>query len=434
MSQPESEAPRTDAASAPLHRLLGIAVVLGAAGAIAALAFVSVIAAGQHLLWPDSVDPSAFSGSIRIPIIMTIGGLLVGIIHATVSSAGEENVFVALATGRIDTKAIPGGVAIAVVTLIAGFSLGPEVPTGMAAAGLAALASSRWLFLRHNAQFAMSVAINGAWAGLFTSPFTVVLLNVELSLERRVLRWATIAADVTAAIVGFAIFFAVDAGWSELLRLLELPPYSLGLPELAIAAGLGVFGAVLGTVFKLSMLVTGKLAAPLADHPIARCTLAGLALGLLAMVLPLTLFLGTEGLAEVAADPAALGTGLIVASVIAKIVATTGALSFGFVGGPIFPLLFVGGGMGAVIHLAVDDVPLALAITAMMAAVPSSVISAPLSIATLTILIAGVAPNEATAVFTAALVGLVVGRLIENALPKPGETIAKTRRNRPVDG
>ena len=126
------------------------------------MAFVAVVSVGQGVLWPDSIDPSAFSGSIRIPIIMTIGGLLVGVIHATVSSAGEENVFVALATGQINVKAIPGGVLIALVTLIFGFSLGPEVPTGMAAAGLAALASSRWMFLRRNTQFAMSVAISGA--------------------------------------------------------------------------------------------------------------------------------------------------------------------------------------------------------------------------------------------------------------------------------
>jgi H+/Cl- antiporter ClcA len=137
------------------------------------------------------------------------------------------------------------------------------------------------------------------------------------------------------------------------------------------------------------------------------------------MALPLTMFLGTEGLVDVATEPATLGAGLIVASVIAKIIATTGALSFGFVGGPIFPLLFVGGGMGAVMHLAIDDIPLALAVTAMMAAVPSAVIPVPLSISTLTILIAGVAPSEATAVFTAAFVGLIAGRLIEAALPAP---------------
>ncbi len=47
----------------------------------------------------------------------------------------------------------------------------------------------------------MSVAISGAWGGLFTSPFTAVLLNVELTFERRVLRWATIAAELIAVSV-----------------------------------------------------------------------------------------------------------------------------------------------------------------------------------------------------------------------------------------
>ena len=142
-------------------------------------------------------------------------------------------------------------------------------------------------------------------------------------------------------------------------------------------------------------------------------------LGLLGMALPLTLFLGTDGLAQVTADPAALGAGLIVASAVAKILATTGALSFGFVGGPIFPLLFIGGSLGSVAHLAVEDIPLGLAVTAMMAAVPSAVIPVPLSIATLTVLIAGIPPTESTSVFVAAILSLIAGRLIEAALPSP---------------
>lgn len=123
-----------------LPRALAIAAMMGAAGAVVALAFVAVVSAGQSVLWPDPLDPSAFSGSIKIVIALTLGGLVVGIIHTLVPSAQEDNVFVALATGRIQSDAIPGGVAIAVVSLIAGFSLGPEVPTGMAAAGIAAFA------------------------------------------------------------------------------------------------------------------------------------------------------------------------------------------------------------------------------------------------------------------------------------------------------
>ena len=55
----------------------------------------------------------------------------------------------------------------------------------------------------------------------------------------------------------------------------------------------------------------------------------------------------------------------------------------------------------------------------MMAAVPAAVIPVPLSIATLTILIAVIPPTESTAVFVAAVVALIVSRLIEAALPTP---------------
>ena len=119
-----------------------------------------------------SARPDRVLGFIRIPIFLTAGGLLVGLIHALARSAEEENVFVALATGRISAAAVPGGVAIAVVSLIAGFSLGPEVPTGMAAAGLAWFAVSRHLVRRRDAETATSAAVSGAWGGLFTAPWS----------------------------------------------------------------------------------------------------------------------------------------------------------------------------------------------------------------------------------------------------------------------
>jgi hypothetical protein len=78
--------------------------MMGAAGAVVALAFVAVVSAGQSVLWPDPLDPSAFSGSIKIVIALTLGGLVVGI-HIGAQRV-EDNVF-ALATGRIQSDAIP---------------------------------------------------------------------------------------------------------------------------------------------------------------------------------------------------------------------------------------------------------------------------------------------------------------------------------------
>jgi len=403
---------------------IGSAAALGAIGAVAALAFSGVVAAGQSLLWPDVVDPSAFSGSWRIIAILTGAGLLVGVIHWLDPLAREENAFIVLGTGRIELGAVRGGVLIAAVSLIGGFSLGPEVPTGMAAAGIAAWWGRRRGRPESQVRVDTTSAITGAWGGLFTTPFVATLLNIELSVGARVLEWRRIAADATAAVVGFSVFFAIESGWSRTLRFLSLEPYTLEVWHLVLAVGLGIVGALLGTLFKISALMTRAIAVPLRDRPIIRSTMGGLVLGLVGFALPLTLFLGTEGLTQVTENPEAIGIGLIVMSAIIKLVATSGALSFGFVGGPTFPLLFAGGALGSVLYVAAPDVPEALAVTALMAAASSAVISAPFSLAVLSLLIAGAGATEAPPVFIAALVAFIAGRLIEEGM-QSGKPMAR---------
>ena len=51
----------------------------------------------------------------------------------------------------------------------------------------------------------------------------------------------------------------------------------------------------------------------------------------------------------------------------------------GFLGGPVFPILFIGGTAGVVVHLIFPDIPAALSVAAMMAAVPGATIAAPVS-------------------------------------------------------
>ena len=415
-------APQTPTTNGGWLPTIASAALIGGIGAIAALAFSAVVAAGQGVLWPDVVDPAAFSGSWRIVVILTGAGLLVGVIHRLDPLAREENAFVALGTGSIDPRAVPGGVLIAAVSLIGGFSLGPEVPTGMAAAGIATWWGHRRGRSQSQVHADTTAAITGAWGGLFTTPFVGTLLNVEMSVGARILDWRRIAADATAAVVGFSVFFAVESGWSQTLRFLSLEPYNLEVWHLLLAAGLGVAGAVLGTLFKISALATRALAAPLHDRPIIRSTMVGFVLGLVGFALPLTLFLGTEGLTQVTEDPRAIGISVIVVSAIAKLIATSGALSFGFVGGPTFPLLFTGGAFGTVLYVAAPDVPEALAVTALMAAVAAAVIPAPFSLAVLTLLIGGIGATEAPPVFVAALVAFIVGRLIEAKMQQTDPT------------
>ena len=51
----------------------------------------------------------------------------------------------------------------------------------------------------------------------------------------------------------------------------------------------------------------------------------------------------------------------------------------GFVGGPIFPSLFIGGTAGVLVHQVIPGVPLGLAFTCLLAAVPGALVPAPFS-------------------------------------------------------
>ena len=122
------------------------------------------------------------------------------------------------------------------------------------------------------------------------------------------------------------------------------------------------------------------------------------------MALPLTMFLGSEGLEIVTENAAEMGVALVVVLVFAKILATAGAISVGFIGGPIFPLFFVGGAAGTAINLIFPDIPLALAVGCMMAALTAAALPAPFMIAIIVLLVTGLPATESIPVILAAVV------------------------------
>lgn len=382
--------------------------LLGLFGAIGALVFVLIMNAGIALVWPEIPGPEPFSGAWWVPVIMTVAGLLVGLIHRFLN-VEDLNVFAGMVKGRLDSRPVPGALLAAMVSLIGGFSVGPEAPTGMLGGGLANWISERRKLPKETQKTNVMAGVLGAYGELFTSPFFTTLLPVELPHNQNPAFFGTIIIAAVASIIGLAVYYLAEGtAFSELLRLLELPAYDLAVWHLVVAVLFGVLGAVLTMVYGLTLQVLKRLVAPLESRPIIRSTLGGLLLGLLGMALPLTLFLGSEGLETVTTEAVALGAGLLTIYVFAKILALAGALSTGFIGGPIFPLFFVGGTAGTVIWLLFPEAPMALTVSCMMVAVPSALMLSPLSLAVVVLLITGVPMTEAAPVLVASLVAFLV--------------------------
>ncbi len=72
---------------------MGLGLFLGLIGAVSALIFVTIVTVGQSIFLPHiALDWKPFTGQYWIVIVMTIFGLLVGLIHRY-TSAQQMDVF-----------------------------------------------------------------------------------------------------------------------------------------------------------------------------------------------------------------------------------------------------------------------------------------------------------------------------------------------------
>ena len=103
---------------------------------------------------------------------------------------------------------------------------------------------------------------------------------------------------------------------------------------------------------------------------------------------------------------------MVTTLVFTKMLAKAGALSRSFIGGLIFPLLFIGGKADTAPNLIFPDIPLTLAVACLMAAVPGALLPVHLTLVDIVILITGIPETEAIPVFIAViLAGAITHRL-----------------------
>jgi H+/Cl- antiporter ClcA len=381
----------------------GWGTLMGLVGAVVAFVYIVIVHGIEHRLWHEEMPITPFSGSVKIVVITTLAGLLVGLIHKLMPTE-EVDVFGAIPKGDMDLTHAMGAVLTSIVSLVGGFALGPEAPTGILAGGVGVWISRKRQLPKEIVRTNLFSSVAGAFAGIFTAPFSVILMGLEMKHRQSPYYYGTLMIIAVASVLGFIVFYTAGGSeFSSVLRLLELPTYKLVQWHLPVAVLLGLVAVVFAFLFAFSMKVFHQLMAPLHDQPILRCTGVGLLVGLMGMAMPITLFLGSEGLLEVVEGRADMTIGFLFLSVMLKLLAVTVVLAAGFIGGPIFPLFFVGGTLGVILWQIFPGIPLMMAVGCMMAAVPCAVVPFPATLAVVVLLITGTPVVNAIPVLTAAL-------------------------------
>jgi len=418
MSEPEQSPLLRQSTS--LWALVSFAVVLGLAGAVAGLLFMGAIGYGDN--WYADPTPGWFGGRWWWIAVTAAAGLLVGLLRRVTRLPDHTSSLVAdLQDAHVDPRPVPAIVVISAVSLIGGASLGPEKALGSVGGGLGTWMSRRRRLSAEDAKTTTLAGFGGAYGGLFSSTVIVVMMIMEIARPGGHRFTRALVTTIVSSSISFGLYFAV-AG-TVFLDAYQVPQYQFHDWHLLAAVPLGLFAAVVTAVLGLVVRLSTGLFGRLKLSGIMKATLGGTLFGLIGVALPLTMFTGSDQLGTVVTDAETLGVGLLVALLIGKMITFGVSQASGFVGGPIFPALFIGGTAGVLIHQLIPGVPLGLAFTCLLAAVPGAIIAAPFTMVLLAAFMTQVGALQTApiliAVITAFLAMEGIKHLIASRHPTP---------------
>lgn len=336
--------------------LIGLALIVGLAGGVGALAFHGLLALATRLATGSSdygVDGRQANphlpwlGIWFVLIVPVIGGLIYGPLVARFAPEarghGVPEVMLAVARGggRIRPR-VAAVKAIASATCIGtGGSVGREGPIVQIGSAVGSTLGQALRMPERHIRLLVGCGAAAGIAGTFNAPVAGAVFALELILS-----------DFTAATFGAVALSAVaaDAVSRSVFGsdpFLKLPEAVVGSPaELLLYAALGVAAALVGLAFIRVLYGLEDLADRLWRWPDwLRPVVGGVLLGVLLLALPQMYGVGYPVLERAA------GGGYVTAMLLVllggKILATSLTLAIGGSGGVFAPSLFIGGMLGA---------------------------------------------------------------------------------------
>jgi H+/Cl- antiporter ClcA len=164
-------------------------------------------------------------------------------------------------------------------------------------------------------------------------------------------------------------------------------------------------------------------------HPVGRAIIGGIIIGLIGSFLPLTLYSGQNELLHIIHNPAAFGIGILLVMMLLKMLLTSTSFATGFEGGPVFPLLFIGGTLGLALSEILTFIPQGVGVTAGMAGVACAVFPLPLTITLLLGLLGG-QTDLLPVIAIGAVTGFIVSKALTPLLPKQGKQSGSSNNNK----
>jgi H+/Cl- antiporter ClcA len=286
-----------------LRRWLLLGTLLGIVAGLGAIVFYAALSLATHLLLGELAGykvptPFAEGNNLRsqvghswlLPAIVAVGGLVSGVLVFTFAPEAEgHGTDAAISAVHHDPRSVRVHTVLvkiiaSAVTIGSGGSGGREGPTAQISAGFGSLLARVLDLSPEDGRIAVSVGIGSGIGSIFGAPLGGALLAAEL-LYRDDMDISALVPGFIASIVGYTVFSAVY-GFTPLFGF-AASSYHFHEPiQLAWFALIGVICGGVGLLYAKCFYGGVDLFARLPVSRFLKPAIGGLAVGLIALVMP----------------------------------------------------------------------------------------------------------------------------------------------------
>ncbi|MGB9176081.1 MAG: chloride channel protein [Methanoregula sp.] len=379
----------------------------------------------QDVLW---MNDFVLANRWTIPVGVILFSLLVGLsekyLHAPDVIAGGFAESMQGEGVQSDYRTFPGTLLNSFFSMFSGASVGPEGCIAFLIKEISAFVREKLAISKDSALGFDVAALSSAYNGIIGSPLFTAVFATELNIGKKD-ALTFLAWNLIAGVIGF--FFFTLLGVHSFASFFQFPPVEeVTLAYLLYAVVLGILGAGIAIFMGLAMKRIGTaVEKAFGGKIITRVVCAGVIIGIVCYFIPDLMFSGETTIHGIMQNAAEIGILMLLFMAVMKVLLLALSFKSGYLGGPIFPTIFICTMIGLALNLVFPGVPVGILVLCTIAAVVTLALGAPLTAILLVIVICPSNQNMAALFAVSSVVALIIGIVMRQMREERAERVVK---------